>query len=196
MRGLAMDFPKDTAVLNISDQYMFGPSILVSPVYKYKQTQREMYLPENAGWYDLYSGKWYAGGQKILAAAPYERIPLFVKAGAVIPFGPELQYTSEKQPDTITLNIYTGADGSFNLYEDEGSNYNYEKGAYTIIPIKYEEKTGVVTIGERQGAFKNMLNKRTFRINLITPKKARQLDFNTKCDKEVIYEGKSLVIKK
>ncbi|WP_343672313.1 TIM-barrel domain-containing protein [Chitinophaga sp.] len=196
MRGLAMDFPNDTAVLNIPDQYMFGPAILVNPVYGYKQTQRNVYLPECAGWYDLYTGKWYAGGQKIAAAAPYERIPLFIKAGSVIPFGPALQYTSEKQPDIITLNIYTGADASFNLYEDEGNNYNYENGAYTIIPIKYEEKTATVTISDRQGSFNNMLKKRTFRINLITPNKARQLDFDTKCDKEVVYEGKSLVIKK
>ncbi|MFB6456910.1 TIM-barrel domain-containing protein [Chitinophaga sp. Hz27] len=196
MRGLAMDFSKDTAVLNIADQYMFGPSILVNPVYEYKQTQRDMYLPVCAGWYDLYSGKWYNAGQKIVAAAPYERMPLFVKAGSILPFGPELQYTSEKQPAIITLNIYTGADASFNLYEDEGTNYNYENGAYTIIPIKYDEKTATITIGNRQGSFKNMLKKRTFRINMITPDKARQLDLDTKCDKEVVYEGKPLIIKK
>ena len=129
MRGLAMDFAKDTAVLNIGDQYMFGSSLLINPVCEYKQHNRQLYLPKCAGWYDLYSGKWYAGGQKIVADAPYERMPVFVKAGSIIPFGPELQYTSEKPADTITLNIYTGADASFNLYEDEGTNYNYEKGA-------------------------------------------------------------------
>src|SRR5436190_6093637 len=125
MRGLVMDFSKDTAVLNIGDQYLFGPSLLINPVCKDKQTTREVYLPKSAGWYDLYSGKWYAGGQKIIANAPYEKIPVFVKAGSIIPFGPELQYTSEKPADTIMLNIYTGADSSFNLYEDEGTNYNY-----------------------------------------------------------------------
>ena len=93
MRGLAMDFAKDTAVLNIGDQYMFGSSLLINPVYEYKQRSREVYLPKCAGWYDLYSGKWYAGGQKINADAPYERMPVFVKAGSIIPFGPELQYT-------------------------------------------------------------------------------------------------------
>lgn len=196
MRGLAMDFPTDTAVLNIPDQYMFGPALLVNPVCEYNQTQRPLYLPECAGWYDLYSGKWYAGGQKIVAAAPYERMPLFVKAGSILPFGPELQYTTEKQADTITLNIYTGANASFNLYEDEGANYNYEKGAFAVIPVKYDEKTATVTIGDRKGSFNNMLKKRTFRINMITPGNARRLDFDTTCDKEVVYEGKHLTIKK
>lgn len=196
MRGLPMDFPKDTAVLNIPDQYMFGPAILVNPVYEYRKTERALYLPECAGWYDLYSGKWYAGGQKITAAAPYERMPLFVKAGSILPFGPELQYTTEKQTDTITLNIYTGADASFNLYEDEGTNYNYEKGAFSIIPVKYNEGTATVTIGDRKGAYNNMLPKRTFRINMITPNKTTRLDFDATCDKEVVYEGKSITIKK
>jgi len=196
MRGLAMDFPKDTAVLNIPDQYMFGPALLVNPVCEYKQTQRAMYLPESAGWYDLYSGKWYAGGQKIIAAAPYERMPLFVKAGSILPFGPDLQYTTEKQPDTITLNIYTGADASFNLYEDEGANYNYEKGAFSVIPVKYDERTATVTIGDRKGSFNGMLPKRTFRINIITPNTSRRLDADTACDKEVVYEGTHLSINK
>jgi alpha-D-xyloside xylohydrolase len=123
-------------------------------------------------------------------------MPLFVKAGSILPFGPELQYTTEKRPDTITLNIYTGADASFNLYEDEGANYNYEKGAFSVIPVKYNEATATVTIGERKGSFNGMLQKRTFRINIITPGKNRQLDFDAACDREVVYEGKQLTIKK
>ncbi|MGF6846459.1 alpha-D-xyloside xylohydrolase [Chitinophaga sp. W3I9] len=195
MRGLAMDFAKDTAVLNIADQYMFGPSLLVNPVYEYRQTKRALYLPECAGWYDLYSGKWYAGGQKITAEAPYERMPLFVKAGSILPFGPELQYAAEKQADTVTLNIYTGADASFNLYEDEGTNYNYEEGAFSIIPIKYTQATGTVTVGERKGSFKGMLQKRALRINIISPGEPRRLDPDAKCDKEVVYDGRKIDIK-
>jgi alpha-D-xyloside xylohydrolase len=122
-------------------------------------------------------------------------MPVFVKAGSILPFGPELQYTSEKLPDTITLNIYTGADASFNLYEDEGANYNYEDGAFSIIPIQYKEATGTITIGDRKGSFNGMLLKRTFRINMITPHKNRRLDFDATCDKAVIYEGKHLNIK-
>lgn len=195
MRGLAMDFAKDTAVLNIDDQYMFGPSLLINPVYEYKQRSRQLYLPKSAGWYDLYSGKWYAGGQKIIADAPYEQMPAFVKAGSIVPFGPALQYTSEKPADTITLNIYTGADASFNLYEDEGTNYNYEKEAYTVIPIKYSEATKTITIGDCKGSFNGMLSKRIFRINVITPAKTKSLDFDAKCDKQVFYQGKRLLVK-
>jgi alpha-D-xyloside xylohydrolase len=195
MRGLVMDFAKDTAVLNIGDQYLFGPSLLINPVYEYKQIKRSLYLPKSAGWYDLYSGKWYAGGQKMIADAPYERMPVFVKAGSIIPFGPELQYTSEKPADTITLNIYTGADASFNLYEDEGTNYNYEKGDYAVIPIKYNEASKTITIGDRKGSFRGMLLKRNFRINMITPVQSKLLDLDAKSDKEVSYEGKKVLIK-
>jgi len=195
MRGLVMDFAKDTAVLNIGDQYMFGPSLLVNPVCEYKQRSRELYLPKCAGWYDLYSGKWYAGGQYINAEAPYERMPLFVKAGSIVPFGPALQYTSQKPADTITLNVYTGADASFNLYEDEGTNYDYEKGAFSTIHIKYNEAAKTVTIDDRKGMFNGMLQKRTFRINLITPTQAQRLDPDVRGRKEVLYEGKKTVIK-
>lgn len=194
MRGLVMDFGKDTAVLNIGDQYMFGSSLLINPVYNYKQRNRELYLPKCAGWYDLYSGKFYAGAQKINADAPYEKMPVFVKAGSIIPFGPELQYTSEKPADVITLNVYTGADASFNLYEDEGTNYDYEKGAFSIIPIKYNEATRTITIGDRKGSFNGMLQKRIFRINIISSSKAKSLDFDAS-DKEVTYEGKKITVK-
>ena len=194
MRGLAMDFEKDTSVLNIGDQYMFGPSLLINPVYKYKQRSRELYLPKCAGWYDLYSGTFYTGGQKINAYAPYEKMPVFVKAGSIIPLGPELQYTSEKPADTITLNIYTGADASFNLYEDEGTNYNYEKGAFSIIPIKYDEATKTITINDRKGSFNGMLQQRIFQFNIISHKRTKSLDFDA-CDKEVSYAGKKITIK-
>jgi len=190
-----MDFARDTAVLNVGDQYMFGPSLLVNPVYTYKQRDRALYLPKCAGWYDLYSGRWQTGGEEITAAAGYERMPVFVKAGSIIPFGPALQYTSERPADTITLNVYAGADASFRLYEDEGTNYNYEKGAFAIIPIKYVEATKTVTIGDRKGSFIGMLQKRTFRINLITPGKAKGCDLDTRCDKEVVYDGKNITIK-
>jgi len=194
MRGLVMDFAKDTAVLNIGDQYMFGSSLLINPVYEFKQTKRSLYLPKSAGWYDLYSGKWYNSGEKIIADAPYERMPVFVKAGSIIPFGPDLQYTSEKPADTITLNIYTGADASFDLYEDEGTNYNYEKGAFSVIPIKYNDAAKTITIGDRKGSFNGMLEKRIFTINIISADKIKTLDFNTS-DKLVSYEGKKLTIK-
>ncbi len=195
MRGLVMDFSTDTTALNIGDQYMFGPSSLINPVCEYKQRSRSLYLPKSAGWYDLYSGKWYAGGQKIIADAPYEKMPVFVKAGSVIPFGPSLQFTSEKPADTIMLNIYTGADASFNLYEDEDTNYNYEKGAFSVIPIKYNEAEKTITFYEREGSFKGMLLQKVFRINIIKPGVNNSLKFDEKSDKEILYKGKKIIIK-
>ena len=137
-----MDFNGDSKVNSIGDQYMFGPSLMVAPVYQYKERTREVYFPEASGWYDLYSGKFTEGGQKISVDAPYERMPLFVKEGSIVPFGPEIQYAGEKQADEITLYVYAGKDAEFTMYEDEGVNYNYEKGAFSTIQFKYNEQTG------------------------------------------------------
>ncbi|SKA37390.1 alpha-D-xyloside xylohydrolase [Chitinophaga eiseniae] len=195
MRGLVMDFAKDTTVLNIGDQFMFGPSILVNPVYKYKQRSREVYLPAGQGWYDLYTGARHAGGQRITADAPYGRMPLYVKEGAIIPVGPALQYASEKPADTITLYVYTGKNGAFRLYEDDGSSYNYEKGQFTIIPINYQEGSKTLTIGDRKGSYNGMLQRRIFRIIRVSAATPKPLDPAAKADQEARYEGKQLTIK-
>ncbi|HEY1113054.1 MAG TPA: TIM-barrel domain-containing protein, partial [Chitinophagaceae bacterium] len=164
MRGLPMDFGNDTAVRRIGDQFLLGPSLMVSPVYNYGQRTREVYLPKGQGWYDLYTGKRFEGGQKVKADAPYERMPLFVKEGSIIPFGPDLQYTDEKPSDTLTLRVYTGRNASFSLYEDGGTTYDYEKGAYSVIPFTYNESTKSLTIGERKGSFPQMIARRTIRV--------------------------------
>ena len=195
MRGLIMDFPNDNAVKNISDQYMFGSSMLINPVYKFGAKSRELYLPEGTNWYDLYTGKFIAGGKTITAEAPYEKMPVYVKEGSIIPFGPELQYTSEKAADTITLYIYTGKDGIFNLYEDEGTNYNYEQGMFSKIPIIYNEKDKSLLIGNRIGNFKGMLETRTFNIVFVSKNKPGMLNFKIKPDKAVVYKGIATTIK-
>ena len=195
MRGLIMDFPNDNAVKNISDQYMFGSSMLINPVYKFGAKSRELYLPEGTNWYDLYTGKFIAGGKTINAEAPYEKMPVYVKEGSIIPFGPELQYTSEKAADTITLYIYTGKDGIFNLYEDEGTNYNYEQGMFSKIPIIYNEKDKSLLIGNRIGNFKGMLETRTFNIVFVSKNKPGMLNFKIKPDKAVVYKGIATTIK-
>jgi len=195
MRGLVMDFAKDTAVTNIGDQFMFGPSLLINPVYNYQQRERELYLPKGQGWYDLYSGKYFTGGQKIKAATAYERLPVFVKEGSIIPFGPEIQYTNEKPADTISLYIYTGKNASFNLYEDENTNYNYEKGLFATIPITYNEALKTLTIGNRKGNFPGMLKQRTFRVISISQNKASALDLEKKPEGEVLYNGKEVNVK-
>lgn len=195
MRGLVMDFAKDTAVLNINDQFMFGPFMLVNPIYQYKQRSREVYLPAGEGWYDLYTGAWNNGGKRINADAPYNRIPLYIKEGAIIPLGPDLQYTSEKPADTITLYVYTGKNGSFRLYEDDGASYDYEKGQFTVIPIDYNESAGTLTIGDRKGSYSGMLKQRTFRIIRVARAAPKALDPDGRPDKEISYEGRKLSVK-
>ncbi|WP_407426152.1 TIM-barrel domain-containing protein, partial [Arcticibacter sp.] len=187
MRGLMMDFPQDLRASNLNDAFMFGPSLLINPVYKYKDRDRDVYLPSGQGWYDLYSGKYYKGGQQISVDAPYEQMPVFVKEGSILPTGPELQYTSEKPADPLTLFVYTGKDAKFSLYEDEGTNYNYEKGAFSTIDFNYNEASKSLTIAARKGTFKGMLQNRTIRIVVISAKSAKALDFNQNASHTVKY---------
>lgn len=189
MRGLVMDFGSDAAVNDIADQFMFGPSLLINPVTEYKARKRSVYLPNTCGWYDLFTGVRYNGGQTLEADAPYEKIPVFVREGSLITFGPEIQYTSEKPADPVILYVYTGADGTFTLYEDEGTNYNYEKGAYSLIKLTYNETDHTLTLGARQGEFAGMLKNRIFRVVVVAKDKPVELCFDTVADKEVIYDG-------
>jgi alpha-D-xyloside xylohydrolase len=195
MRGLVMDFAKDTAVLNIGDQFLLGPSLLVNPVYTYGERRKGVYLPKGSGWYDLYSGQWHAGGQKIMADAPYDRMPLFVKEGSIIPFGPDLQYTDEKPADTVSLFVYTGKNAQFSLYEDGGTSYDYENGKFSTISLQYEERTKTLTIGGRKGSFAGMLQRRVFRVIPVTREQAQKLDFGTTAAKEISYGGEKVVVK-
>ena len=194
MRGLIMDFGADTAVRNIKDQFMFGPALLVNPVYSYQARSRALYLPANTGWYDLYKGQFTNGGQHITAAAPLERMPLYVKEGSILPFGPALQYTGEKAADTVTLYVYTGKDAQFTLYEDEGLNYNYEKGQFSRIALSWNEAKQTLSIGAAEGTFPGMLQQRTFRIIKISKDKAKGLDLNQQPDQTVQYNGKEQTV--
>ena len=164
MRPLVMDFMSDVNVLNISDAYMFGPAFMAAPVYEYGARKRDVYFPECGGWYDFYTGKYQEGGLYRTVDAPYERMPLYVRAGSIVPVGPDMQWSDEKPADVIDVFIYQGADGEFTLYEDENVNYNYEKGACSMIDFSYDDSTRVLTVGERKGSFPGMLEERTFNI--------------------------------
>lgn len=194
MRGLIMDFASDPNVRNIGDQYMFGPSLLVNPVYKQHATERKVYLPAGQGWYDLYSGRYHEGGRFINAAAPYERMPLFVKEGSIIPVGSDIQHTNQPNADKITLYIYTGKDASFNLYEDEGVNYNYEKGAFCNIPITYKEASRTLTIGKCSGDFSGLSKNKIFRIVWIDKERKTDIDFSAQADTAISYNGSEQTI--
>jgi len=193
---MAMDFGGDKTVKSIGDQYMFGPSLLVAPVYKYKARSREVYFPSSCGWYDFYNGNYIIGGYKLQVDAPLERLPLFVKEGSIIPSGPEIFFSDEKQADTITLFVYTGRNCGFTLYEDEGTNYNYEKGVCSTIKFSYDEAAGELSIGERNGDFRGMLKKRIFNIVWIT--RENQIGFDPKIvpHSSVAYNGQRITVKK
>jgi alpha-D-xyloside xylohydrolase len=195
MRALVMDFGEDQRVLNIGDQFMFGPALLINPVVEYKARSRALYLPAGCGWYALQSGKYFEGGQSIQAEAPYTDIPIFVKAGSIIPFGPEIQYTGEKAADPIILFVYTGQDGHFTLYEDEGINYNYEKGKFALIPFEYNETNQMLTIGKRRGDFSDMLMERTFRVVRVGRDHQTGLNFDIEPDIIVKYNGSEQSVK-
>ncbi len=196
MRALVMDFNGDENVYDIKDQWMFGPSLMACPVGKFKARSREVYLPKQRGWYDLYTNKYYKGGQTITAAAPYEKIPVFVPEGAIIPYGPAIEWTDEKPADVIKLYVYAGHDGQFTLYEDEGTNYNYEKGKYATIDFSYDDAMKQLTIGARKGTFEGMLNKRTFEIIYRTPQvSTSDLLLDDVKGKVVKYQGKAVSVK-
>ena len=195
MRSLAFDFRTDPGIKSIPDQYMFGPAFLVNPVTERGKEKRSIYLPKSTNWYDFWTGKLIKGGQTIDAAAPVETIPLYIKAGSVIPMGPFLQYATEKPADPLEIRIYPGADGSFILYEDENDTYNYEKGAFSTISFKWDDARRQVTVGKRNGEFPGILKKRTFQIIIVDKNKGIGTGITEKPDKTVQYTGEEQVIK-
>jgi len=172
MRPLMMDFPMDPISTEMSTEYMFGPAFLVTPITTYQATTASVYLPPSTGWYLFWDGTFQAGGKTITAPAPFDAMPVYVRAGSIVPVGPPLQYASQMPADPVRLYVYTGADGSFSLYEDDGLSNDYEKGSFTVIPITWTDATKTLTIGARQGSFTGMLANRTFQVVLISPANA------------------------
>ncbi len=166
-RLLAFDFAKDTEVLDIKDEYMFGPAFLVCPVTEPNAKTRKVYLPKGANWMDYWTGTHYVGGQWIDAPTPINQIPIFVRMGSIVPMGPVLQYSSQKSDEPLVINIYRGANTDFTLYEDEGDNYNCESGKSSNIKFTWNDKTNKLTIGKREGSFPGMLNIRTFKVKVM-----------------------------
>jgi alpha-D-xyloside xylohydrolase len=196
MRALVMDFRADTNVFDIGDEYLFGPALLVNPVTAYQARDRSVYLPRTAGgWYDFWSGQPVAGGQTITAPAPYDAIPIYVRAGSIVPTGPELKYTNEKPADPITLYLYTGANGAFTIYEDDGLTYDYARGAFSRIPIQWNDTSHTLTIGKRAGAFAGMLKERAFNVVLVSKDKPVGFSFSPVPDRSVKYNGKPVQLK-
>jgi alpha-D-xyloside xylohydrolase len=188
LRALVMDFPEDRAARELNDEYMFGPALLVAPITQYQQRSRSVYLPSGAQWYEYWSGRPASSGS-IVAAAPYDEIPVFVRAGSIIPYQPDMQYIGEKAADLITLCVYAGANGRFTLYEDQGTTFDYEKGAFSEIPMQWDDRTHTLTIGERTGAFTGMLPQRTFRVVLVSKTHPAGFPFTANEARNVEYKG-------
>ena len=195
MRALVMDFNGDKAVEDIGNQWMFGPALMACPVGYYKARNRSVYFPKQCGWYNLYTGEYTTGGQRQVVEAPYEQIPVFVREGAIIPFGPEMQWSDEKPAELINLYVYAGQNGEFQLYEDEGTNYNYEKGKYATIDIRYDDAAKTVSFSARKGQFNGMLKNRRFNVVLITKDAPKPLDLDAPTGMMVQYDGKPVTVK-
>lgn len=206
MRALVMDFANDKQALDINDEYMFGKSILVCPVTKPMYNKdgkedfsavktKEVYLPKGTDWIDFWTGDKLAGGQKINKEVPFDIMPLYVKAGSILPVGPKVQYAAEKKWDDLEIRIYEGANGEFTLYEDEGDNYNYEKGAYSTISFNWNNSKKTLTIGDRKGTFAGMIADRKFNIVLVGKNNGAGMGEAVKFDKTATYNGKKVEVK-
>jgi alpha-D-xyloside xylohydrolase len=212
MRALVMDFAKDKDVLDINDQYMFGKSLLVCPITKpmyvkkangdkvnipvedFSTTKtKAVYLPKGSDWFDFWTGEKFSGGQSISKETPFDIIPLYVKAGSILPWGQKVQYATEKNWDNLEIRIYPGANGEFVLYEDENDNYNYEKGAYALISFKWNDSQKTLTIEDRKGEFPGMLKKRAFNIVMVGNKSGNGVESNTSSSKKITYAGKNVL---
>jgi alpha-D-xyloside xylohydrolase len=190
MRPLIMDFVQDNKTHEIGNEYMFGRAILVAPVTKYKAKKWPVYLPQGSGWYNFWTNQYTNGGQTINTEASIDIIPLYIRAGSILPFGPQVQYTAEKKWDNLEIRIYPGADGEFTLYEDENDNYNYEKGAYSTIRFKWDELKRSLTIENRKGTFPKMLQSRKFEVTLIGSN--GQTTTGMKHQKTISYSGERI----
>jgi alpha-D-xyloside xylohydrolase len=193
MRPLVMDFRDDRTAQNIGDQFLYGPAILVNPVTEAGATTRHLYLPKT-GWIDFWTGKAADGGHWIEAPAGLDRIPLYARAGSIVPMGPDVEYTTEKAADPIELRVYPGADGDFVLYEDENDNYDYEKGSHTVIPIHWDDAAGKLTIGERLGNFPGMLQNRTFQVVFVREGHGVGIGATANPDLVVMYSGVAMPV--
>ncbi|HKF03366.1 MAG TPA: glycoside hydrolase family 31 protein [Candidatus Sulfotelmatobacter sp.] len=193
MRPLVMDFRDDTRAQNIGDQFMYGPAFLVSPVTEPAASTRQVYLPA-AKWFDFWTGSAIEGGQMINAITPLDRLPVYVRAGSIVPLGPEEEWSTEKPADPIEVRIYRGANGDFTIYEDENDNYNYEKGAYATIPLHWDDASRTLTIGERKGQFPGMLQSRTFRVVFVGDNHGVGVNPADEADKVVQYSGNQIAV--
>jgi alpha-D-xyloside xylohydrolase len=205
LRALPFDFRHDPNTYDVGDEYMFGPAFLVCPVTKPMyfaansiplegvERTRSVYLPFGTDWYDFWTGERYAGGQTISADAPLETMPLYVRSGSIIPIGPEIQFSGDKPDAPVELWVYPGQDGDFTLYEDEGDNYNYERGSFATIHMVWNDSTRQLTLDHRQGSYPGMQASKVFRVVIANGKPFDPLAEETQA-REILYSGRRMAI--
>ncbi len=193
-RPLVMDWRTDPKTWNIGDQFLFGPAILVNPVLQADATERSVYLPASPRWYDFWTGATWKGGQQIEAAAPLDHLPLFVRAGSILPLASGLEYADQNPEGPIELRIYPGADGSFQLYDDSGDGYGYERGEHAVIPIRWNDATHSLTLGARAGSFPGMASTRQFRLVLVRQGVGVGVGSAVHPDAEISYTGQPVTV--
>lgn len=194
MRSMPVAFEDDSECVNAIHQYMLGRTFLVAPVVTGGAAGRNVYLPANGTWYDFWTGKRHEGHQTIYRSTPQDIMPLYIPAGSILPWGPEVQYSTEKSWDNLEIRVYAGADGQFTLYEDEFDGYGYQQGAFSEIPFTWNETTQTLTIGQRRGEFTGMLKQRTFRIVRVSSQKGMGDQSSTIYDHTVTYNGSAISI--
>ena len=193
MRALPLEFSSDPGGRAVADQFMFGSALLINPVTVEGARQRTVYLPAGNIWIDFWTGKRLKGGQSIVAQAPLEKLPIYVRAGSIVPYGPRVESAAGK-PDPIDLRVYTGANADFTLYEDEGDNYDYEKGTHSLIPIHWDDKSSTLTIAAREGSFPGMLDHRTFNVVVVRSGQGTGIASTSVHDASIEYVGKAASI--
>jgi len=210
MRPLFADFAEDKHTHDLNTEFLFGKSILVAPVLEpqytfgkdidakvdFKQIRSiKVYLPSSCEWYDFWTNEKISGGKSINKETPIDIMPIYIKAGSIVPFGPKVQYAKEKKDTPIEIRIYPGKNATFTLYEDEGDNYNYEKGNYSTIDFKWDDSTSTLSIGKRNGNFNGMLKERRFKVVLASTESGIGMEENDSRSKIVNYTGKVVSVK-
>ena len=210
LRALVYDFPNDKRVWDMNDEFLFGRSILATPIVSPQYTEEKIvredaysgwdkkeakesplanvdftqgktttkYLPKGCGWYDYWTEKYYRGGQDVTIETTFDQGPMFVRAGSILPLAPVVQYAEERKWDNLDIIVYPGADATFTLYEDEGDNYNYEKGQYATIRFTWDNQKKQLTIGKQEGQYPGMLKQRKFNVRIAGQEAIKTVEYN------------------
>jgi alpha-D-xyloside xylohydrolase len=194
MKALPFVYPHDDSLKAIGDQFLFGDSLLVNPVTEAHSTERKLVLPASDDWVDFWTGQTYPGGQSIVAKAPLDRMPIFVRQGSIVPMGPVVQSASELA-DPVDLRVYAGRDADLVFYEDAGDGYGYETGAKATIQIRWDDRRKTLSIGVRSGSFPGMKAERTFRVVVVSPGRGVGMGSDNNIDRTLKYDGHEVTIR-